>query len=345
MQRIDEVEDGGATTASVPSPSGLPTSGSRAVPAGDMVRSYLHEIGRVPLLSAELEALCSKRIELGREATTRLAGWKRDGVLAEVDSKERLLVEQHIQDGQAARVQLIEANLRLVVSIARRYHHRTMSLFDLIQEGNLGLMKAVERFDYRKGFRFSTYATWWIRQAIIHAMSEQARTIRVPTYMVEALNSLVRIQRQLTQELGGEPSIEQVAVRADLPIERVREIWRISQDTISLEQPIGEEDNFSLGEAIADQRVEDMLDGATRTLLREALQRALCELSDREREVLRLRFGLEDGHIKTLEEVGKILGATRARMEHIEIKALARLRQTSLSQPLRDYLETRVANF
>jgi RNA polymerase primary sigma factor len=344
MQRIDRVDEGDIKTATMTDLRDLRTSNLRAVAAGGTVRSYLHDIGRVPLLSAELEAQCAKQIELGREAATRREDWKRDGVLGHIGRTERRLVEQCIHDGEEARLLLIEANLRLVVSIAKRYHHRSMALPDLIQEGNLGLMKAVDRFDYRKGFRFSTYATWWIRQAITRAMSNQARTIRVPSYLVESFNNLVQVRRQLVQDLGGEPSIEQLAARADLPVERVREIQRISQDTISLEQPIGDRDNFILSDVIEDHQAEEAADVATRMFLREAIGHALCELSDREREVLQLRFGLEDGRARTLEEVGKIFGVTSARMGHIETRALAKLRQMTQSTSLREYLETSVSN-
>jgi RNA polymerase primary sigma factor len=241
---------------------------------------------------------------------------------------------------QRAKRGLSEGNLRLVVSIAKKYRNRGLSFLDLIQEGNAGLMRAVDKFEYRRGFKFCTYATWWIRQAITRAVADQSRTIRIPVHMVETINKVVQIQRQLSQQLGHEPSAEEIALRIQLSVERVREIQRISQDTISLEQPIGsEEDDFHLSDLIEDQSAEVPVDAATRMLLNEAVQRALLELSDREQEVVRLRFGLDDGRIRTLEEVGTIFGVTRERVRQIEMKTLAKLRQPSLSRPLRDYLE------
>ena len=305
----------------------------------DTVRAYLREIGRVPLLSAELEVLCAKRIEAGHLAAQRLATWRSDGVLSSVSMEERRRAEREVAQGQEAKDLLTEANLRLVVSIAKRYRNRGMAFLDLIQEGNLGLMRAVEKFDYRRGFKFSTYATWWIRQAITRAVADQARTIRIPVHMVETINKVVRVQRQLSQQLGREPTVEEIAERIEFPAERVREIQRISQDTVSLEQPIGDEDDFSLSDLIEDQGAEVPVDAATRMLLNEAVQRVLLELSEREQEVVRLRFGLDDGRIRTLEEVGKLFGVTRERVRQIETKTLAKLRQPTLSRPLRDYLE------
>ena len=244
-----------------------------------------------------------------------------------------------MHDGLEAKDLLIEANLRLVVSIAKRYRNRGMAFLDLIQEGNLGLMRAVEKFDYRRGFKFSTYATWWIRQAITRAVADQARTIRIPVHMVETINKVVRTQRQLSQELGREPTVEEIASRTQFPVERVRELQRISQDTISLEQPIGEEEDFSLSDLIEDHTAEVPVDAATRMLLNEAVKRALSELTDREQEVVRLRFGLDDGRIRTLEEVGQIFGVTRERIRQIEMKTLAKLRHPMVSRPLRDYVE------
>ena len=272
----------------------------------DPVRMYLKEIGKVPLLSAEEEMELAKRIEAGDD-----------------EAKKRLS----------------EANLRLVVSIAKRHVGRGMQLLDLIQEGNLGLIKAVEKFDYRKGYKFSTYATWWIRQAITRAIADQARTIRIPVHMVETINKLVRTSRQLLQELGREPHPEEVAERMDMPVERVREIMKISQDPVSLETPIGEEEDSHLGDFIQDDHVQVPLDAATFTLLHEQLMEVLDTLTDREQKVLRLRFGLDDGRPRTLEEVGKEFNVTRERIRQIEAKALRKLRHPSRSKKLKDYLD------
>jgi len=291
------------------------------------------------LLSPELEVICAQKIEAGHEASAALAAWRAEGILENVAFEERRAAERAAHEGMEAKDLLIEANLRLVVSIAKRYRNRGMAFLDLIQEGNLGLMRAVEKFDYRRGFKFSTYATWWIRQAITRAVADQARTIRIPVHMVETINKVVRTQRQLSQELGREPTLEEVAVRTQFPVERVRELQRISQDTISLEQPIGEEEDFSLSDLIEDQTAEVPVDAATRMLLNEAVKRALSELTEREQEVVRLRFGLDDGRIRTLEEVGQIFGVTRERIRQIEMKTLAKLRHPLVSRPLRDYVE------
>jgi len=305
----------------------------------DPVRAYLKEIGRVSLLSPELEVLCARKIEAGQEASAALAAWRAEGTLDIVPFEERRAAERAAHEGLEAKDLLIEANLRLVVSIAKRYRNRGMAFLDLIQEGNLGLMRAVEKFDYRRGFKFSTYATWWIRQAITRAVADQARTIRIPVHMVETINKVVRTQRQLSQELGREPTVEEISIRTQFPVERVRELQRISQDTISLEQPIGEEEDFSLSDLIEDHTAEVPVDAATRMLLNEAVKRALSELTEREQEVVRLRFGLDDGRIRTLEEVGQIFGVTRERIRQIEMKTLAKLRHPLVSRPLRDYVE------
>ncbi|MDF2951201.1 MAG: rpoD [Anaerocolumna sp.] len=281
-----------------------------SVPEGisidDPVRMYLKEIGKVPLLNADEE------IELAR----------------------------HMADGDGeAKKRLAEANLRLVVSIAKRYVGRGMMFLDLIQEGNLGLIKAVEKFDYEKGFKFSTYATWWIRQAITRAIADQARTIRIPVHMVETINKLIRIQRQLVQELGREPSPEEVAKVMNMPVERVREIQKISQEPVSLETPIGEEEDSHLGDFIQDDNVPVPAEAAAFTLLKEQLIEVLGTLTDREQKVLRLRFGLDDGRARTLEEVGKEFNVTRERIRQIEAKALRKLRHPSRSRKLKDYLE------
>ena len=272
----------------------------------DPVRMYLKEIGKVPLLSAEEEIELAKRMELG---------------------------------DQEAKKRLAEANLRLVVSIAKRYVGRGMLFLDLIQEGNLGLIKAVEKFDYRKGYKFSTYATWWIRQAITRAIADQARTIRIPVHMVETINKLIRVSRQLLQELGREPTPEEIAKEMDMPVERVREILKISQEPVSLETPIGEEEDSHLGDFIQDDNVPVPADAAAFTLLKEQLEEVLGTLTEREQKVLTLRFGLEDGRARTLEEVGKEFNVTRERIRQIEAKALRKLRHPSRSRKLKDYLE------
>ncbi len=281
-----------------------------SVPEGvsieDPVRMYLKEIGKVSLLSADEEIELAKRMENGDEA---------------------------------AKKRLAEANLRLVVSIAKRYVGRGMLFLDLIQEGNLGLIKAVEKFDYRKGYKFSTYATWWIRQAITRAIADQARTIRIPVHMVETINKLIRVSRQLLQELGREPTPEEIAEEMDMPVERVREILKISQEPVSLETPIGEEEDSHLGDFIQDDNVPVPADAAAFTLLKEQLVEVLSTLTDREQKVLRLRFGLDDGRARTLEEVGKEFNVTRERIRQIEAKALRKLRHPSRSRKLKDYLD------
>ena len=281
-----------------------------SVPEGvsieDPVRMYLKEIGKVSLLSADEEIELAKRMEKGDEA---------------------------------AKKRLAEANLRLVVSIAKRYVGRGMLFLDLIQEGNLGLIKAVEKFDYRKGYKFSTYATWWIRQAITRAIADQARTIRIPVHMVETINKLIRVSRQLLQELGREPTPEEIAKEMDMPVDRVREILKISQEPVSLETPIGEEEDSHLGDFIQDDNVPVPADAAAFTLLKEQLVEVLSTLTDREQKVLRLRFGLDDGRARTLEEVGKEFNVTRERIRQIEAKALRKLRHPSRSRKLKDYLD------
>ena len=272
----------------------------------DPVRMYLKEIGKVPLLSAEEEIELAKRMELG---------------------------------DQEAKKRLAEANLRLVVSIAKRYVGRGMLFLDLIQEGNLGLIKAVEKFDYRKGYKFSTYATWWIRQAITRAIADQARTIRIPVHMVETINKLIRVSRQLLQELGREPTPEEIAAELDMPVDRVREILKISQEPVSLETPIGEEEDSHLGDFIQADNVPVPAEAAAQTLLKEQLDEVLSTLTEREQKVLRLRFGMSDGRARTLEEVGKEFDVTRERIRQIEAKALRKLRHPSRSRKLRDYLD------
>ncbi len=304
---------------------------------GDPVRMYLKEIGKVPLLSAAEEIDLAMKIEAGVAAAAELDKAEEEG--RELERREKRRLGRVEQVGIDAKQQLIEANLRLVVSIAKRYVGRGMLFLDLIQEGNLGLIRAVEKFDYTKGFKFSTYATWWIRQAITRAIADQARTIRIPVHMVETINKLVRIQRQLLQELGREPTPEEIGKEMGLPAERVREIQKISQEPVSLETPIGEEEDSQLGDFIEDDAAVVPPDAASFSMLQEQLSKVLDGLAERERKVISLRFGLEDGHPRTLEEVGREFGVTRARIRQIESKTLAKLRHPSRSSKLKDYLE------
>jgi RNA polymerase primary sigma factor len=304
---------------------------------GDPVRMYLKEIGKVPLLTAAEEIDLAMKIEAGVEAAEQLENAEDEGI--ELERRERRRLSRIEQVGLDAKQQLIEANLRLVVSIAKRYVGRGMLFLDLIQEGNLGLIRAVEKFDYTKGFKFSTYATWWIRQAITRAIADQARTIRIPVHMVETINKLVRIQRQLLQEFGREPSPEEIGKEMGLTAERVREIQKISQEPVSLETPIGEEEDSQLGDFIEDDAAVVPPDAASFTMLQEQLAKVLDGLAERERKVISLRFGLEDGHPRTLEEVGREFGVTRERIRQIESKTLAKLRHPSRSSKLKDYLE------
>ena len=310
---------------------------SVALLTGDPVRMYLKEIGKVNLLTAAEEIDLAMKIEAGVAATEELEKAEDEGI--ELERRERRRLTRIEQVGLDAKQQLIEANLRLVVSIAKRYVGRGMLFLDLIQEGNLGLIRAVEKFDYTKGFKFSTYATWWIRQAITRAIADQARTIRIPVHMVETINKLVRIQRQLLQSLGREPTPEEIAEEMGLTPERVREIQKISQEPVSLETPIGEEEDSQLGDFIEDDAAVAPPDAASFTMLQEQLSKTLDGLAERERKVISLRFGLEDGHPRTLEEVGREFGVTRERIRQIESKTLAKLRHPSRSQKLKDYLE------
>lgn len=302
-------------------------------PTNDPVRMYLKEIGKVPLLTAEEEVYLAKRIEKGEAAAAKLGGKRK--LSREQRRSLRLLVEE----GLAAKRKLVEANLRLVVSIAKRYVGRGMLFLDLIQEGNLGLIRAVEKFDYRKGYKFSTYATWWIRQAITRAIADQARTIRIPVHMVETINKLIRLQRQLLQNLGREPTPEEIAEKMDLTPEKVREILKVSQEPVSLETPIGEEEDSQLGDFIEDQEAVIPANAASFVLLQDQLREVLDSLSERERRVIELRFGLKNGHPRTLEEVGRVFGVTRERIRQIESKTLSKLRQPSRSHKLKDYLD------
>ena len=310
----------------------------------DPVRMYLKEIGKVPLLSAEEEIELAKNMEAGAVAKEKIAILKSreenatEEELAEIKEEIKNL-QKDLDAGDEAKKRLAEANLRLVVSIAKRYVGRGMLFLDLIQEGNLGLIKAVEKFDYRKGYKFSTYATWWIRQAITRAIADRARTIRIPVHMVETINKLIRVSRQLLQELGREPSPEEIAAEMNMPVERVREILKISQEPVSLETPIGEEEDSHLGDFIQDDNVPVPADAAAFTLLKEQLEEVLGTLTEREQKVLTLRFGLEDGRARTLEEVGKEFNVTRERIRQIEAKALRKLRHPSRSRKLKDYLE------
>lgn len=319
-----------------------------SVPEGvsveDPVRMYLKEIGKVPLLSADEEIELAQNMEDGAVATEKINVLKGrlDGASEEekAEIKEEIKkLQRDVDKGADAKKRLAEANLRLVVSIAKRYVGRGMLFLDLIQEGNLGLIKAVEKFDYKKGYKFSTYATWWIRQAITRAIADQARTIRIPVHMVETINKLIRVSRQLLQELGREPSPEEIAKEMSMPVERVREILKISQEPVSLETPIGEEEDSHLGDFIKDDNVPVPADAAAFTLLKEQLEEVLGTLTEREQKVLTLRFGLEDGRARTLEEVGKEFNVTRERIRQIEAKALRKLRHPSRSRKLKDYLE------
>ena len=305
---------------------------SRRAPTSDLVRIYLREIGRVPLLTAEEEVELAKSIEAGLFAEEKVAR------AAIITPGERIDLELLARDGVRAKQRLIEANLRLVVSIAKRYVGRGMLFLDLIQEGNLGLIRAVEKFDYTKGYKFSTYATWWIRQAITRAIADQARTIRIPVHMVETINKLVRVQRQLHQDLGREPAPEEIGAEMGLSPERVVEIQRVAQEPVSLQSPIGEEDS-DLGDFIEDADAVVPIEAAAFILLQDQLDGILGSLSDREQRIIQLRFGLTDGHPRTLEEVGREFGVTRERIRQIESKTLAKLRHPTRAQMLREYLE------
>ncbi len=346
----DDVEDEGRHGRRI-----HPRHGSEAGSSDDPVRMYLREIGQVPLLDSRQEVRIAARIRRGVEAAERLAavglgsadgaGVESDPDVApdsepiDLDPSEHARLERLVRDGARARDQLTRANLRLVVSIAKRYVGRGMMLLDLVQEGNLGLMRAVEKFDHTKGFKFSTYATWWIRQAITRAIADQARTIRIPVHMVEAMNRVKRIQRQMHQQLKREPTIDELAAEVDEPAEKIRDILRISQDLLSLDSPVGEEDDSNLGDFIEDRNAAVPVDEATRMLLASDLAEVIHELSEREQEVVRLRFGLVDGRPRTLEEVGREFGVTRERIRQIEAKTLAKLRHPNRSDRLRPYME------
>ena len=312
------------------------TTGRIAGDAGDSVRLYLREIGKVSLLDQAAEAELAEALRVGLAAEVELA---EAGDSIESVSKRRL--QRKVHEGEEARRHLVEANLRLVVSIAKRYTGRGLSLLDLVQEGNLGLMRAVEKFDHTKGFRFSTYATWWIRQAMTRAVADQARTIRIPVHLVEVINRINRTQRQMLQELGRDPTAEELAAKCDVTVERLEELRRLGQDTVSINAPVGDDEHSALGDFLTDSEALTPADAATKALLAQAVAETLEGLPEREAEVVRLRFGLEDGQMRTLEEVGKAFGVTRERIRQIEGKILAKLRNPQRSQRLRDYMEDR----
>jgi RNA polymerase primary sigma factor len=307
-------------------------AGMDEIEVSDPVRMYLQEIGRVPLLDAQQEVELSMQMETGRRAAEKLR------VGGEAGPAEKAILQRARREGDRAQQRLVEANLRLVVSIAKKYVGRGMPLLDLVQEGNLGLMRAVEKFDYRKGFKFSTYASWWIRQAVTRALADQGRTIRVPVHMVETINKLAAVQRNLNQELGREPTIEEIARDLELEPAKVSELRRIAQDPVSLETPLGEEDDSTLGDFVEDTEAEAPVRAASFKLLQEYLGVVLEELNERERQVLVMRFGLADGRIHTLEEVGRHFNVTRERIRQLETKAVAKLRQPSRARKLEGYL-------
>nr|WP_202434640.1 MULTISPECIES: RNA polymerase sigma factor [unclassified Streptomyces] len=316
--------------ADVPEPTGRPETGG---PSSDLFRQYLREIGRIPLLGAADEVELARRVEAGLFAEERLAATPGPDTRLAQDLG-RLVVQ-----GRMAERRLIEANLRLVVSVAKRYAGRGLTMLDLVQEGNLGLIRAVEKFDYTRGYKFSTYATWWIRQAMSRALADQARTIRVPVHVVELINRVVRVQRRLLQERGHEPSAEEVAAQLDLTPERVETILRLAQEPVSLHAPVGEEDDVAFGDLIEDGDAPSPVESAAFLLLREHLEAVLSTLGERERKVVQLRYGLDDGRPRTLEEIGRLFGVTRERIRQIESKTLARLRDHAFADQLRGYLD------
>ncbi len=329
----------GAEAEPDPAPDPDPEDDPRPLPAdttgpsADLFRQYLREIGRIPLLTAAEEVELARRVEAGLFAEERLAAFP------DLDSQLAFDLDQLVVRGRVAKRRLIEANLRLVVSVAKRYIGRGLTMLDLVQEGNLGLIRAVEKFDYARGYKFSTYATWWIRQAMSRALADQARTIRVPVHVVELINRVVRVQRRLLQERGCEPTMEEVAVQLELTPERVREVLRLAQEPVSLHAPVGEEDDVSLGDLIEDGDAASPVESAAFLLLREHLEAVLSTLGERERKVVQLRYGLADGRPRTLEEIGGIFGVTRERIRQIESKTLGKLRDHTFAEQLRGYLD------
>ena len=310
----------------------------RSARSTDSTRVYMQEIGRVPLLTGREEVRLAEKVAQGMAAEEELALHAAAETLDSIELSRRSLLERHVRIGEAAKGDLTQANLRLVVSIAKRYTGRGIPLLDLIQEGNLGLMRAVEKFDHLKGFKFSTYATWWIRQAITRAIADQARTIRIPVHMVEIMSRVRREQRRLTQEMGREPTMDELAECCDLSPARVEELLKIAQDPLSLDTPVGAEDDVSLADFVEDSSAIRPAEAATRKMLGVEVERVLCQLTDREQEVVRLRFGLDDGRPRTLEEVGRTFGVTRERIRQIESKTLAKLRHPQRSDHLKGYL-------
>jgi len=344
-QLLDDLEDDDLVDRRIrarfrPSTKATMRLNAQAGTSSDPIRMYMREIGRVPLLTGPEEIVLAKQIERGTAASERLADLAAEGGLDSLDPVERAHLKRVARKGEDAKAELTQANLRLVVSIAKRYvGGGAMQLLDLIQEGNLGLMRAVEKFDWTKGFKFSTYATWWIRQAITRAIADQARTIRIPVHMIEAINKQMRLSREMTQQLEREPTDEELAERLDYSVERVRELKRIAVDPLSLDSPLREGEDSSLSDIIEDHRLETPADAAARHMLNEAIEEALDELNDRERDLLRMRFGLDDGQPRTLEEVGREFGVTRERIRQIETKTLAKLRNPQHNQRLREYFE------
>ncbi|WP_138959596.1 RNA polymerase sigma factor [Streptomyces sp. YIM 121038] len=325
-----EPAEPGVETIELPSPRGRADTGG---PSSDLFRQYLREIGRIPLLTAAEEVELARAVEAGLFAEEKLAG------TPDLDSQLALDLDRLVVVGRMAKRRLIEANLRLVVSVAKRYVGRGLTMLDLVQEGNLGLIRAVEKFDYARGYKFSTYATWWIRQAMSRALADQARTIRVPVHVVELINRVVRVQRRMLQERGYEPTPEEVAAHLDLPHERVSEVLRLAQEPVSLHAPVGEEDDVALGDLIEDGDAASPVESAAFLLLREHLEAVLSTLGERERKVVQLRYGLADGRPRTLEEIGRIFGVTRERIRQIESKTLNKLRDHAFADQLRGYLD------
>ncbi|MFE5815342.1 RNA polymerase sigma factor [Streptomyces sp. NPDC056479] len=328
-----EALDGSAATEPVEAPLPARVRADNSGPSSDLFRQYLREIGRIPLLTAAEEVELARRVEAGLFAEEKL------GSTPDLDSQLALDLDRLVVMGRMAKRRLIEANLRLVVSVAKRYVGRGLTMLDLVQEGNLGLIRAVEKFDYARGYKFSTYATWWIRQAMSRALADQARTIRVPVHVVELINRVVRVQRRMLQERGYEPTPEEVADHLDLPPERVSEVLRLAQEPVSLHAPVGEEDDVALGDLIEDGDATSPVESAAFLLLREHLEAVLSTLGERERKVVQLRYGLADGRPRTLEEIGRIFGVTRERIRQIESKTLNKLRDHAFADQLRGYLD------